>query len=191
MAYLTACNSLFERGILGKKVFVKSNASPIISNIESGYSYFSKWLDEHLDKGDLGFNTCFGYHLFISFVSCAGYSITETASRPFLSWQTWDLLRVMVYGFQGFCEDFLHRNPGYTIYPVRLNGSAIETFFSQLKYTAGGHLSGVNYATARASILSRGSVKQKHSGAYRSAPIHIRRHPIYKSKYAKSRSQQE
>ncbi len=78
-------------------------------------------------------------HTFIGSRFCIGYSITETASRPFLSWQTWDLLRVMVYGFRGFCEDFLRRNPGYTIYPVRLNGSAIETFFSQLKYPAGGH----------------------------------------------------
>ena len=69
---------------------------------------------------------------------------------------------------------------------MRLNGSAIETFFSQLKYTAGGHLSGVNYATARASILSKGSMKHKHSGGYRSAPLHIHRHPLHKSKYGKS-----
>lgn len=51
VAYLGACNSLFERGILGKRVFIKNMKCPIIANIESGYSYFSKWLDEHLDKG--------------------------------------------------------------------------------------------------------------------------------------------
>lgn len=116
-----------------------------------------------------------------------GYSITETTSRPFLSWQTWDLLRVMVYGFKGFCEDFLCRNPGYTIYPVRLNGSAIETFFSQLKHTAGGHLSGVNYSTARASILTKGSVKHKQSETYRSVPLHVRRHQLCKTKYGISK----
>ena len=64
VAYLIACNSLFERGILGKKVFIKSKTSCIISNIDSGYSYFSKGLDEHLDKCNLGFNTCFDYTSF-------------------------------------------------------------------------------------------------------------------------------
>lgn len=116
-----------------------------------------------------------------------GYSITETSSRPFLSWQTWDLLRLMVYGYRGFCEDFCCRNPGYTIYPVRLNGSAIETFFSQLKYAAGSHLSIVNYATARASILTRGNVKPKRSIMYRNAPLHIRRHPLHKTRYSRAK----
>ena len=126
-------------------------------------------------------------HTFIGFLPRICYSITEPTYHPFLSWQTWDLLRVMVYGFQGFCEDFLHRNPGYTIYPVRLNGSAIETLFSQLKYAAGGHLSGVNYASARASILTWGNVKQRRSGTYCSAPLHIRRHPLHKTRYGKSK----
>lgn len=188
MAYLTACNRLFERGILGKKVFVKSMASPIMTNIDSGYSYFSSWFDEHLDKGNSFkhlLSQCIPYWFSLLHI---GYSITETTSRPFLSWQTWDLLRVMVYGFRGFCEDFLRRNPGYTIYPVRLNGSAIETFFSQLKYAAGGHLSSVNYSTARASILTRGSVKHKQSGMYRGAPLYIRRHPLHKTSYRHGKS---
>ncbi len=66
MAYLTACNSIFERGILGKKVFIKSMASPIIANIDSGYSYFSSWFDEHLDKCKFLINTCFHYVSFYS-----------------------------------------------------------------------------------------------------------------------------
>ena len=37
-----------------------------------------------------------------------GYSITQISHRPFLSWQTWDLLRVMYYGFKDFCVDFLN-----------------------------------------------------------------------------------
>ena len=51
--YLQACHQMFERGILGKKVFVKSMESPILKNMDSGYHYFSHWLDEKLDTGRL------------------------------------------------------------------------------------------------------------------------------------------
>ena len=34
VAFLKACNSLFERGILGKRVFIKSMESPIIASID-------------------------------------------------------------------------------------------------------------------------------------------------------------
>ena len=43
--------------------------------------------------------------------------------KEFLSWQTWDLY----YGFKNLRADFTSANPVY------LNGSAIETFFSQVK----------------------------------------------------------
>ena len=113
-----------------------------------------------------------------------GYTITTTTGRPFLSWHTWDLLRVMYYGFRGFCEEFLRKHPGYTIYPIRFNGSAIESFFSQLKYTTSGHLSGTNYATARAAVLTRGSVKGKGKKTdYRKVPLYIRKHNLAKKHY--------
>ena len=77
----------------------------------------------------------------------------------FLAWQTWDLTRLMVSGFKLFIQDFFRRHPNtdHYIIPVRLNGSAVETLFSQLKYCAGGHLSATNYATARSSILMKKS----------------------------------
>ena len=49
----------------------------------------------------------------------------------------------------------------YPDYAVRLNGSAVETLFSQLKHATSGQLSGANYSTARAAILTRGSVSAK------------------------------
>lgn len=114
----------------------------------------------------------------------SGYTVTTTTGRPFLSWQTWDLLRVMYYGFHGFCEEFLQKHPGYTIYPIRFNGSAIESFFSQLKYTTSGHLSGTNYATARAAVLTCGSVKGKRKNTdYRKVPLYIRKHNLAKKHY--------
>ena len=113
-----------------------------------------------------------------------GYTIATTTRRPFLSWQTWDLLRVMYYGFQGFCAEFLQKHPGYTIYPIHFNGSATETFFSQLKFATSGHLSGTNYATARSSVLTRGSAKGKRKCTdYRKVPLYRRQHNLAKKLY--------
>ena len=82
----------------------------------------------------------------------------------FISHQTWDLLRIMYYGFVGFCTDFFEKHPGYTIYPIRMNGSAVETVFSQLKYATGGNLISTNYASARSSILLRVCISGKYKG---------------------------
>ena len=101
----------------------------------------------------------------------------------FLSWQTWDLLRFMHYGFTGFCEEFLRQHPGYTIYPIRLNGSAVETLFSQFKYASGGNLMSTNYASARASVLIKGCISGKYKGDdYRDAPLFVRQHQLKRSK---------
>ena len=97
---------------------------------------------------------------------------------------------MMHYGFKGFCEDFLEQHPGYTVYPIRVNGSAIESFFSKLKHTASGHLSDTNYASARAAVLTRGSIQdKKHKDDYRDAPLYIRQHNLSKSTKNKSKLQ--
>lgn len=91
----------------------------------------------------------------------------------------------MYYGFTGFCKYFTSKYPGYTIYPVRLNGSAVETLFSQLKYATAGQLSAANYSTARAAILTRGSVSGKKTkiDAYRNTQLDIMKHPIQRKCY--------
>ena len=45
-------------------------------------------------------------------------------------------------------------HPGYTIYPVHLNGIAVETFFSQVKHAISGQLSSLNYAIARGAVIT-------------------------------------
>ena len=50
-AYLTACNQLFERGILGKGVYIKSDSSPILTSMDEGFNFFAKWLDAELARG--------------------------------------------------------------------------------------------------------------------------------------------
>ena len=89
----------------------------------------------------------------------------------------------MYYGFIGFCEHFLKEHPGYTIHPIRLSGSAVETLFSQLKYASGGNLMSTNYASARASILIKGGVAGKYKGDdYRDTPLFVRQNKLKKSK---------
>ena len=66
----------------------------------------------------------------------------EANTKPFYcSLQTWDLTRLVYYGFTEFCKHFVSIFPGYYIWPLRLNGSALETIFSQLKFNMNGQLS--------------------------------------------------
>ncbi len=135
--YLNACHKLFEVGFLAKGDTVTSMDSPILKNIQEGYNFFVNWF-EALD----------GPH----------FEPTSSTERKFIAWQTWDLLRVCVYGFQAFCEDFLTRHPDYYIVPKKWNGSAVETLFSQFRAIAGGKLDSTNYATARESFLIKRDV---------------------------------
>ena len=86
-----------------------------------------------------------------------------------------DLLHIMFQGFLGLCEHFLRRYPGYFITPVRINGSAIESYFSQLKYAGRGQLSAINYETARAALetTKAASTKRLHEADYRDAGLDI------------------
>ena len=67
-----------------------------------------------------------------------GTGISANIQKSFLAWQTWGLMRLTFYGFVGFVNAFIsrHQQDGQYIIPVRLNGSAAETLFSQLKYSA-------------------------------------------------------
>ena len=65
----------------------------------------------------------------------------------------------MYHGFKGLCEDFLQDHNGYLIAPIRVNGSAIQRIFSQLKYIEGGNLSSTNYATSFSSLVTQKDVQ--------------------------------
>ena len=97
--------------------------------------------------------------------------------------QTWDLLRVMCNGFTGLCTDFLTENPEYFIVPVRINGSAVESYFSQLKFSSGGQLSAVNYSTAQVETTKAASTKRPRESDYRDAGLDIVPVQLKKHKY--------
>ena len=55
LAYLEACNLLFEQGFLSRGR-VRSLEADIIKNIDKGFQYFTKWIDSILDKGTYAVN---------------------------------------------------------------------------------------------------------------------------------------
>ena len=116
-------------------------------------------------------------------LSHAGSNPVDSKFKAFLAWQTWDLLRIMWQGFKLLCTNFTTQNPGYYISPLRLNGSAVETLFSQLKFISHGNLSATRYPQALASLLTKGSIRgQKVAGScsYRGATLYVRQHELTK-----------
>ena len=163
LGYLKACNALFENGYLSHNT-INDVQSPVLASIAEGYTFFRNWFDT-LDSDGRPFNP------------------TNSTERRFIAWQTWDLLRVMYYGFTEFCEDFLRRHGnGYYITPLKWNGSAIETVFSQLKSITGGKLDSTNYATARKMFLTRRDILGHRPTAavagYRDVPLYVRQLPL-------------
>ena len=74
--------------------------------------------------------------------------------------------------FNGLCQDFLARFPGYYIVPVRINGSVVESLFGRFKFNAGGHLSAINYQGSVAKLIIADASKSTEH--YRGDKINIR-----------------
>ena len=84
----------------------------------------------------------------------------------------------MFHGFVGLTTEFLKEYPGYSINPRRVNGSAVETLFSELKHTTGGNLTGANYETGKATMLTK--KLNKGTNQYRSIKLYIRQIELLK-----------
>ena len=163
LQYLQALNKLFENGFLTHDV-IHSMESHVIQNMNEGYKFFVDWFNMLSDDG-------------------RPFHPTNSLERRFLAWQTWDLLRICIYGFRAFCEDFLQRHgQPYYITPMKWNGSAVETIFSQFKAITGGKLDSTNYATARKMFLARrDALGHRPSAAvagYRNVPLYVSQTPL-------------
>ena len=87
----------------------------------------------------------------------------------------WDLMRICYYGFTCFCNSFLKSHPGYFVTPLCINGSAIETLFSQFKHGSGGTLMASSYSSVRAKLITKRTIHGTHvRDPYRDAPLYIR-----------------
>ena len=90
------------------------------------------------------------------------------------------LLRIDIKGFNLFCEYFLKKYPDYFASPLRISGSAVETLFSQFKYSAGG----IVYSYSRAICLVKQVSASHHSGKeYRDGQLDIPDLPMTKKNY--------
>lgn len=77
-----------------------------------------------------------------------------------------------------------HSQKGYYVVPVRVNGSAIENYFSRLKISAHGQLSAINYSSVEAAVEMAKSVStnRPHEVEYREARIDIKSVGLKKKK---------
>lgn len=164
LEYLKACNHFFEQGILSHVRISSTLSQPLVS-MREGFTYFVSWLEALLAADPT-------------------FTPTKPQQKSFLSWQTWDLLRMLLYGMEALVADFLDRHPGYYIVPVRVTGSAVETLFAQLKHAAGGRLSATNYTTSRAAVLTQRSIHTVHSSGkdYRDAALDFASVPLARKK---------
>lgn len=64
---------------------------------------------------------------------------------------------------------------GYFLVLSRITGSAVESLFSQMKYSAGGKLSSVNYASASTSVTVASNISSIHANNrdYRDDKLHV------------------
>ena len=98
----------------------------------------------------------------------------------------WDLLRVDVFGFEALCEDFFKQFPDHFMSPLRLSGSAVESLFSQLKFTTAGKLDAVNFRTAQAALLTKQAISTHHSAVgYRDGHLCVQSLPPTRKQYCK------
>lgn len=98
----------------------------------------------------------------------------------------YDLLRIDIHGFNLCCEHFLKEHPGYFVSPLRVSESAVETLFSQFKYSSGGKLDAANYGYSGAISLVKQVTSTHPSGKdYRDGQLHINNLPLTKKVYNK------
>ena len=131
MSYLEALNKIFERSILGKKVWVFDANGTTLQRMEEGFMFFSKWAKENQDEDedrksflaskvsipDLGMSV-YGTCVFIfnwSTPNMIIYDPTITCTHT----DAIDLgfIRIMWFGFRGLVQDFTTTNPEYHINP--------------------------------------------------------------------------
>ncbi|XP_019856162.1 PREDICTED: uncharacterized protein LOC109584761 [Amphimedon queenslandica] len=166
LSYLESCSKIFENGFLSHSKITDINCDTMKS-INEGYKFFTRWLDQ---------------------IRCqdSSFDLKVNTQTKFLAWQTFDLLRIDIYGFNMFCKHFLKKHPGYFVSPLRVSGSAVETLFSQFKYSSGGKLDAANYGYSRAVSLVKQVTSTHHSGKdYRDGQLHINNLPLTKKVYNK------
>ena len=145
----------------------------VMKHITKGCKFFTDWFMKVLEGMDYRLTISFNFFQILNsklLAICKEDFYHGRVSHYFkisyliFYFVAFDLLRIDIYGFTFFCETFLSKYSEYFISPLRLSGSAVETIFSQYKYTCGGKLDAGNYYTARAANLVKQVVANHASG---------------------------
>lgn len=158
--FLEATNKLFENGFLSHRK-ISSADETTLASIRTGFSFFCHW--------------------YSTLESLPDFRPKNPREKRFLSWQTFDLLRLTVFGFLSFAKKFLEHNPNHYLIPFRINGSAVESWFAQIRQRAGcGAVSSVNYSFTAARVVSSNATdmcrrKRKKDDGYRFAQLDLKR----------------
>lgn len=83
-----------------------------------------------------------------------------------------------MHGFLSFCEWFFNNispNGKYFISPLHINGSAIESIYSVLKFASGGNLSALSYGPALGKLINRKDLERNKNSekGYRDVVVNI------------------
>ena len=90
LSYLEACSKLFEKGFLSHDRVI-SLESEVIKNIQSGFNFFSGWIDALLKKSTIYLHTHYAriYILIMNLIYLhPKYPLTSPKQKEFLSWQS-------------------------------------------------------------------------------------------------------
>jgi hypothetical protein len=158
--FLQACNQLFEKGFLSHDKISTTNQQ-VLEQIETGLRFFT---DRYRRLEVL-----------------KDFQPTNPREKRYMSWQTFDLLRLSAQGFTGFCKQFLKEHPYHYLIPFKINGSAVESYFAQIRQRAGvGAASSVNYPYAAARLAASSTTdlrkrRQSRDDQYRSEELSLKR----------------
>ncbi|MCP3665313.1 MAG: hypothetical protein GY696_22915, partial [Gammaproteobacteria bacterium] len=110
--YLSALRLIFGRGFIGKELITSSNC-PVMQNLTDGFEYFKAW--------------------FRNWEGHPGFTPLSPREKRFLSYITFDLLRLCIYGMRKLAETFFALCPERCIVPMFVSGSPVESIFSQVR----------------------------------------------------------
>lgn len=123
-AYLESLHQLFKLGAISEDK-VRSLYSSPMQNMVAGLAFLQDWYQRvHQAKN---FNSSY------------------EKMRAFLSSDTFDAVRFVVYGFKMFAANFFFKFPTDYLIPKRFTGSPVESIFSALRFYSAGQITSINY----------------------------------------------
>jgi hypothetical protein len=137
-AYLESIHQLFKLGAISEDKIRSIYSSPM-QNMVAGLAFLKTWYQKVHQTNNF----------------CSAYE----KMRAFLSSDTFDAVRFVVYGFKMLVANFFAKFPNDYLIPKRLTGSPVESIFSSLRYYSAGQLTSINYDCT---LLRLSNMQQTH-----------------------------